>query len=83
MLDDVACGSKGDLTALKSDFRFTSEKRHQAEIAGGPFSAANNRLRIEVASGAVGRVYETRFTPGGCHVPSPAGRIEGGVVFGQ
>lgn len=27
--------------------------------------------------------YETRFTPGGCHVPSPAGRIDGGVVFGQ
>ena len=27
--------------------------------------------------------YETRFTPGGCHIPSPAGRIDGGVVFGQ
>ncbi len=27
--------------------------------------------------------YETCFTPGGCHVPSPAGRIEGGVGFGQ
>jgi hypothetical protein len=27
--------------------------------------------------------YVTRFTPGGCHVPSPTGRIEGGVDFGQ
>ena len=27
--------------------------------------------------------YETRFIPGGCHVPSPAGRTDGGVVFGQ
>jgi hypothetical protein len=27
--------------------------------------------------------YETRFTPGGCHVPSPGGRIEGASVFGQ
>jgi hypothetical protein len=28
-------------------------------------------------------VYETRFMPGGGHVPSPGGRIEGGAVFGQ
>src|SRR6266849_4740547 len=27
-------------------------------------------------------LYETRFTPGG-HVPSPGGRIEGAVAFGQ
>jgi hypothetical protein len=27
--------------------------------------------------------YETRFTPGGCHVPSPAGSIEGASLFGQ
>lgn len=27
--------------------------------------------------------YEIRFTPGGCHVPSPAGKIEGCVGFGQ
>lgn len=27
--------------------------------------------------------YDTRFTPGGCQVPAPAGRIDGGVVFGQ
>lgn len=27
--------------------------------------------------------YETRFTPGGCHVPSPAGKIEGEVGVGQ
>jgi hypothetical protein len=26
--------------------------------------------------------YETRFTAGGSHVPSPAGRIDGAVVFG-
>jgi hypothetical protein len=36
------------------------------------------RTRVEVA-----RSYETRFTAGGFHVPSPAGRIDGGVVFGQ
>ena len=27
--------------------------------------------------------YDTRFTPGGFQVPSPTGRIEGGVSFGQ
>lgn len=27
--------------------------------------------------------YETRFTPGGCHVPAPAGKIDGAVGFGQ
>jgi hypothetical protein len=27
--------------------------------------------------------YETRFIPGGCHVPSPGGKIDGGSVFGQ
>jgi hypothetical protein len=28
-------------------------------------------------------LYETRLMPGGCQVPSPGGRIEGGSVFGQ
>jgi hypothetical protein len=27
--------------------------------------------------------YDARFTPGGFQVPSPTGRIEGGVSFGQ
>ena len=27
--------------------------------------------------------YLTFTTPGGCQVPSPGGRIEGGVSFGQ
>jgi hypothetical protein len=27
--------------------------------------------------------YATRFMPGGCHVPSPGGKIEGASVFGQ
>jgi hypothetical protein len=27
--------------------------------------------------------YDTCFTPGGFQVPSPTGRIEGGVVLGQ
>jgi hypothetical protein len=27
--------------------------------------------------------YDAFTTPGGCQVPSPAGRIEGGVCFGQ
>jgi hypothetical protein len=30
-----------------------------------------------------GSFYETRFTPDGCHVPSPGGKIEGASVFGQ
>jgi hypothetical protein len=30
-----------------------------------------------------GWFYETRVTPGGCHVPAPAGKIDGCVVFGQ
>jgi hypothetical protein len=29
------------------------------------------------------RFYQARLMPGGRHVPSPAGRIEGGVGFGQ
>jgi hypothetical protein len=28
-------------------------------------------------------LYEFRFKPGGCHVPLPIGRIEGGSLFGQ
>ena len=28
-------------------------------------------------------LYATRFMPGGCHVPSPGGKIEGASVFGQ
>jgi hypothetical protein len=27
--------------------------------------------------------YETCFTPGGCHDPSPGGRMDGASVFGQ
>jgi hypothetical protein len=27
--------------------------------------------------------HDTCFTAGGCHVPSPAGRIDGGVSLGQ
>lgn len=30
-----------------------------------------------------GVFYETRFTLGGCHVPFPAGRMDGASVFGQ
>jgi hypothetical protein len=36
---DVRVGSKADPTALKWDFRFTPESRHQADIARGPFRA--------------------------------------------
>jgi hypothetical protein len=32
---------------------------------------------------ADGARYDARFRPGGCQVPLPGGRIEGGVVFGQ
>lgn len=28
-------------------------------------------------------VYDSRFKPGGCHVPVPTGKIDGGVVFGE
>jgi len=34
-------------------------------------------------STAASDLYETRLKPGGLHVPSPAGRIDGDVVFGQ
>lgn len=27
--------------------------------------------------------YAIRLMPGGCHVPEPAGRIDGAAVFGQ
>jgi len=36
---DVGLGSKGDLTALKCDFRFAPDSRHKSDIASGPFSA--------------------------------------------
>jgi len=32
---------------------------------------------------ACGCFYVTRLTSGGCQVPSPTGRIEGGSTFGQ
>jgi hypothetical protein len=35
----VRFGSKTEVTAPKSNFRFTPESRHQAGIAGGPFRA--------------------------------------------
>jgi hypothetical protein len=31
----------------------------------------------------VATAHDTRLMPGGCQVPSPAGRIDGGVTFGQ
>jgi hypothetical protein len=49
--------------------------------AGDRDEAAGINVRPVVGAGTV--FYDTRFTPGGFQVPSPAGRIEGGVSFGQ
>lgn len=39
---------------------------------------------LVLAGGALSRSsYATRFMPGGCHVPSPGGKIEGASVLGQ
>jgi hypothetical protein len=43
---DVADGSKGDLTAPESDFRFAPESGPKSDMAGGPFRANGlNRSR--------------------------------------
>jgi hypothetical protein len=45
---DVADGSKGDLTAPESDFRFAPESGPKSDMAGGPFRAkARNRFAID------------------------------------
>ena len=55
--------------------------------------AARRNLRDQLDAGRLPRpfaglqspvgIYDTRFTPGAFHVPSPTGRIDGGAVFGQ
>ncbi len=51
------------------------------EVDAGTIEFA--RLGRRVVEGRFGGCYCTRFSPGGFHVPSPAGRIDGGVSFGQ
>jgi hypothetical protein len=62
-----------------------SNTPNEASIAGASFKVFGKPFPQIVAMEPTPslRFYETRFMPGGCHVPSPTGRIEGGVVFGQ
>jgi hypothetical protein len=41
----VRCGSKADLTAPKSNFRFTPQSRLRADIAPCPFRATSGLMR--------------------------------------
>ena len=43
----------------------------------------NGQLILSGPVAGLSHFYAACFNPGGCHVPSPAGRIDGGVVFGQ
>jgi hypothetical protein len=61
-------------------------------VLGDGLQAGQRPTHGPGGSGVVFRVppRQTRYLPlatfwsgGGCHVPSPAGRIEGGSVFGQ
>ena len=58
----------------------------QLDLAGAPFFGEEG-LDLAVEAHHVTPLsvwfYETCFIPGGCHVPLPIGRIEGGSVFGQ
>ena len=48
-----------------------------------PTSAAASRFDLYVIFMVLLVCYFTFTTPGGCQVPSPGGRIDGGSVFGQ
>ena len=48
-----------------------------------PIPWVRQSLGIPDAEAAISCSYETRITPGGFHVPSPAGKIDGGSAFGQ
>ena len=41
------------------------------------------RILVDIGAFAYSRLQLTFCTAGGFHVPRPAGRIEGGVIFGQ
>jgi len=57
-------GSKAALTAPESDFSFTSESRHNSDIAGGPFRAITGSqliyrsLRRRILHAKASRLYK-------------------------
>jgi hypothetical protein len=40
-------------------------------------------MRVYRSIGEIERVYWATWMAGGCHVPAPGGKIEGGSAFGQ
>jgi hypothetical protein len=66
------------------------KKAAAGRVADGPRphgpsfgSAQRFELRRHLRSFPCSAAHQTRFTPGGFHVPSPGGRIDGGSDFGQ
>ncbi|KFC65814.1 hypothetical protein FG93_04630 [Bosea sp. LC85] len=60
--------------------------KSEADTAGSRTAVENRDTDGKYAAPGAAHafhVYDTRLIPGGCHVPSPAGRIDGGVGFGQ
>ena len=75
-------GTRQNLSGLDSAGS-TDVRSHFALIEVDRALAAGRQFQGKYAFLAGRSVQLTFFTAGGIHVPSPAGRIEGGVVFGQ
>jgi hypothetical protein len=56
--------------------------RKPSESLGAIESPAFNSI-LPLARPRCGHSLDERLIPGGCHVPCPAGNIDGGLVFGQ
>ena len=70
-----------------SSIRSSSEPGNAAPVPVRPMIASGARIAASFGCGAsVGTscvVYDIGLTPGGRHVPSPGGKIEGGAGLGQ
>jgi hypothetical protein len=87
---DVSSWHFSDLMVERADVCPSGAKRTSLESAPRtafdpaeviPAMSLQTIIRREAPDAGV--FYETCFTPGGRHVPSPGGRIEGGMGFGQ
>jgi hypothetical protein len=92
----IDCGANGPAFGLPADWRTACSNCAMSLLHGPACADATPRHRAATTKTAVTFTMlshtvpwdppyaaDTRFTPGGDHVPSPTGRIEGGAVFGQ
>lgn len=74
VVGEVCLQRKCGHTADRDNIRSGPQRTEQATLSQRPCDGEAYETCV---------FYETCFTPGGCHVPSPGGRIEGDVGFGQ